>query len=293
MASRSPKCIVVLGMHRSGTSALARVLSLAGAELPKHVMSANQSNERGYWEPERLVALNDEILADAGISWHNWSAANPAVGPEKAAYYRKAIVRIITEEYDSAPLLLIKDPRICRLVQLWRAALAEGRMEAVFAVSLRNPLEVARSLEERDGLPLIHGCLLWLRYVLDMETGTRDARRVFVPYHELLRDPAQTAAGVASHLNGACWTPNEDVRSEIRSFIDPELRHHVAELEDLRQLVPLYSPLAETYEAVSTLVRQPTDATACRQLDRTRAAFDLATESFAQLLSQQQDPRGS
>jgi hypothetical protein len=67
-------CIVVLGMHRSGTSALTRVLSLLGAGLPKNVLGVSPSNETGHWEPERLVVFRDALLATLQSAWHDWTA---------------------------------------------------------------------------------------------------------------------------------------------------------------------------------------------------------------------------
>ena len=70
-ARKGRKALVVLGMHRSGTSALARVLSLRGAALPRQVLPPNAGNEKGYWEPERVVALNERILQSAGLAWND------------------------------------------------------------------------------------------------------------------------------------------------------------------------------------------------------------------------------
>jgi hypothetical protein len=86
---RTRQAILVLGMHRSGTSALTRALSLLGAALPKHVARATPSNEAGHWEPERLVHLHDEMLGEAGDRWDNWRAFDPsALGAARFAHYK-------------------------------------------------------------------------------------------------------------------------------------------------------------------------------------------------------------
>lgn len=56
-------CILVLGMHRSGTSAFTRLLNLAGAESPKNLMEAKTDNVRGFWESEAVCGVNDAFLA--------------------------------------------------------------------------------------------------------------------------------------------------------------------------------------------------------------------------------------
>ena len=69
------RALLVMGMHRSGTSALARVLSLRGAELPAHLMPPNHGNASGYWEPAPIVAINDEMLEYFGSAWDDPLAA--------------------------------------------------------------------------------------------------------------------------------------------------------------------------------------------------------------------------
>ena len=64
-------CLLVLGMHRSGTSAITRIFNLMGAEPPKQLLDAGPSNEAGHWEPERLVLLHDQMLEEAGSSWRD------------------------------------------------------------------------------------------------------------------------------------------------------------------------------------------------------------------------------
>ena len=68
-AGRARKAILVLGMHRSGTSALTRVLNLYGAALPRRMIPPNPNNEKGYWEPKVIVRIHDELLSAAGSRW--------------------------------------------------------------------------------------------------------------------------------------------------------------------------------------------------------------------------------
>src|SRR5580658_5857134 len=72
-----PQALLVLGMHRSGTSALTRVFSLLGADLPNNMLDANPTNEAGHWESLDLMVGHDELLASAGSRWDDWRAFNP------------------------------------------------------------------------------------------------------------------------------------------------------------------------------------------------------------------------
>src|SRR5271163_4686483 len=74
---RAAQALLVLGMHRSGTSALTRVFSLLGANLPKSVIGPDLNNQAGYWESVELNIIHDELLASAGSQWDDWRAFNP------------------------------------------------------------------------------------------------------------------------------------------------------------------------------------------------------------------------
>ena len=277
-------CLVVLGVHRSGTSALTRMLNLLGAALPAHVMEAGPSNEKGHWEPEPLVALHDELLAEAGTPWADITPLPVTLAADRLTHYQAEIVRLLNEEYGGAPLFVVKDPRMCRLMPLWRGALDRFGAIARFGITIRNPLEVARSLEKRDGLPVAHGCLLWLRDLLAAEYETRGARRVFLHYQMLLNDPIRTANRVGAELLDNWSGLNEFTEEEIQSFVDHMQRHHFHRLEDLRYPVVAHQWLREAYEACAALVFHPDDEKAQQRLDGVRTAFASASGSIVPLL---------
>jgi len=63
--------IFVIGMHRSGTSVVARAMNLLGVSLgkPEHIMrAAEDNNAEGFWENQLITDLNDEILARIGVN---------------------------------------------------------------------------------------------------------------------------------------------------------------------------------------------------------------------------------
>jgi hypothetical protein len=276
-------CILVLGMHRCGTSALTRALSLLGAALPKQVLGALQGNQEGHWEPRQLIDLHDRMLAEGGSRWDDWRRFDPTVlGLERLAHYKAEIVRILADEYGGAPLFVVKDPRICRLMPLWREILREAGVQPRFAISLRNPIEAARSLAARDRTPLEEACLLWLRHVLEAERETRGLARVFLHYHELLQAPEAIASAAMSRLGVTAPAASSENKERIRSSVDSRLRHHFVEDAELDKPAPAFYPwLRATHEAHSALVRSPSDEDAQRALDHVRIAFDAVTDTFA------------
>ena len=283
------QAIIVLGMHRSGTSALAGALGMLGIRLPTRLLPTTPDNPKGYFEPDQIVAIHERLLAAAGTKWSSIEKLPEEwVSSAEASAYVHELASAVRQDYDDASIFVIKDPRMCRLIPIWRKVLVEVGVRASFAIPLRNPIEVARSLEKRDGLPLAHGCLMWLRHVLDAEFETRGSRRVFIHYHDLLSDPAGVAEHVASQLTEKTPRLNAESKRDINSFIDAELRHHIAEPAELQHPYTFYPWLKEAYEAHSTIVDHPDDKTVPRRLDRLRAVVDSAVKSFSPLLSASQ-----
>ena len=274
-------------MHRSGTSAFARILNLLGAALPKHIMEPTSSNEKGHWEPEKLVNLHDELLSEVGTRWDDLNQL-PLLESGRLAHYKSEITRLLEEEYGDSPMFVVKDPRMCRLMPIWRDVLKQLRIEARFVLPFRNPLEVAQSLRKRNGLPVGHGCLLWLRDVLESEYETRHARRVFVHYQKLLNAPLETAKDVGMKIIDNFSDTNGEIDQALSSFVEFQDRHNIAKFDDLRYPLVAYQWLREVYACCARLVDDPLDGTIQRRLDAVRDAFRSVTVPLTVLLAAHQ-----
>jgi O-antigen biosynthesis protein len=284
-SATAPTCILVLGMHRSGTSALTRMLNLLGATLPKTLLSEARSNRKGYWEPGPLVQLHDELLAEGGSRWDDWRMFDGSTLPAgRLVHYQAEIARTLSEEYESAPCFVVKDPRLCRLMKVWHDVLDGIDVHTEFVLPLRNPLEVARSAADVYGLLPEHVYLLWLRHVLDAERETRGSPRLFLHYRDLLEDPLRVATHIAGQFGDGRLAVNEQNGSEIKAWIDPEQRHHAPERAQ-DDAVPDFPWLAETYAALVRLIRSPQDRTAQGRLDRIGTEFELASTAFLPALA--------
>ncbi len=267
--------LLVLGMHRSGTSGLARMLSLLGAALPEHILGARRGNRSGHWEPERLVDLHDEMLAEAGSRWDDWRRFEPtALGPERLSHYRSAIARLIAEEYGDAPLFVLKDPRLCRFVPLYEEILGGMGIAPRFVLPFRNPVSVLDSLAARDGMAGSYASLVWLRHVLDAEEATRGKARVFLAYEEYLDDWRAVAARIPAAL-GLDWPRGvDDAGQEIDAHLSRDLQHHAATPADLAADQRVGQAVRDAYGALLALTADDGDAAALETLSRVRAEFE-------------------
>ncbi|WIW52977.1 glycoside hydrolase family 99-like domain-containing protein [Mesorhizobium mediterraneum] len=285
-------CIMVLGMHRSGTSALTRAISLLGAGLPKNMLGANPTNETGHWEPLRLMELHDRMLAEAGSRWDDWRAFDLSdLSKARARLYRAEIARLIDEEYGNAPLLVLKEPRISRFVPLYADVLKSMKIDQRYVLASRNPLAVIASLGKRGGSTLGFGALLWLRHELEAECSTRGAPRVFVSYEGMVQNWRLALEKIGTALDLVWPRPIEEAAAEVDAHISTDHQHHVASDGMLLADERIGNWVKDAYSALKALEIHANDATAMAILDRIKAEFDAVAPVFGDAFFPELDAR--
>ena len=225
-ARARPIGIVVLGMHRSGTSLLTRVLNLLGCALPKNLLGAHESNPRGHWESLDAIEINDTLLSALGRRWDDVrELPDDWLDREETENARQRIRSLLEREFSSQPMWVLKEPRLCRLAPLWLEAIAALDMDARVIVPVRHPLEVSQSLATRNDLDAGRSHLLWWQHLVEAERGSRDVPRTFLHFHNLVTDWKSECERMAVEL-GVKWPVRLAAASErIERFIDPTLRH--------------------------------------------------------------------
>jgi hypothetical protein len=221
--------VVVLGMHRSGTSAMARTLSLAGADLPTNLMGPGVANPKGHWEPADVQVFNDKILEELDSSWDD--LFGPRRGPKwrlAADRFVPAAVDIIRSNWSDSTTIVFKEPRTAILLDVWLAALGSEGYRTSFVIMVRNPIEVAASLRARDKISKNSSLVLWSTYMLASEVGTREHPRVFVNYDDLLDDPEVVLDRIESTLDLNLPRRTWESASDIEEFLDRQERHQLA-----------------------------------------------------------------
>lgn len=235
MEKATVSTFVVLGMHRSGTSALSRSINILGPRTSDALLQANSFNTSGYWEPRSVVKFNNDVLAQFNRHWAdpkplavNWTASRAFAERAHEAH------DLLGQEFSGFESIVFKDPRFSCLLPLWRDAITARSANPVYLISCRNPLEVAGSLAFRDDLSLEHVLELWLSYMLDAERNTRGQHRIVVHYEDLLSDWRGALEAVCQHAS----LPNlaeldADKAQAIDAFLAPEDRHHVLSKTDI------------------------------------------------------------
>jgi hypothetical protein len=223
------KALLIAGVSRSGTSVLSHLLHALGATAPKALLGAGYGNPMGHWEPKALVALNDEILASMGMSWSDPRAIPRSWFSSRAAYdYLLRVARQLQSDYETEPLIVLKDPRVARLMPLYLASLDVLDIEPLVILPMRPPSEVIASLVNRDGMSAELAEALWLRGVVEAEYESRNCLRCWLSFDSLLQDWEVAAAKLAADL-GLIWPkPPEQIVNEVDRFVKPRFRHRLA-----------------------------------------------------------------
>jgi GT2 family glycosyltransferase len=220
MNPETSRVLCVLGMHRTGSSMIMRVLHAAGLHLGPEddLLGPHESNPLGHFENKRFIAVNDALLTHFGGSWHDppelpqgWE---DSPGLEVIREDARATIRSVAEQSPWG----WKDPRTTILVPFWKS-LVENLS---YVICLRSPLEVARSLEKRNGISLATGVALWSRYTRDAIRTTGDAPRLFVIYEDFLRNPREEVSRLLDFADLPASVSPEFVEANVAVA----LKHH-------------------------------------------------------------------
>lgn len=234
--------IAVVGMHRSGTSLVARLLNLAGVDLgPKdHLMAPAKDNEDGFWEDLRFVKLNERILNAVGGDWDVLPPAGAAGASQALEPMRAAAEKLIASARSNDDWGW-KDPRTSLLLPFWLSVLPELRV----VVCIRNPLEVALSLHHRNHLSYTYGISLWQAYYERILESAPEDRRLVTHHDAYFTAPAEPA-----RLLAFCGL-SEPRSATFRTAVDPDHRHYRLTLRHLweaglsKEVIDLYVQLCE------------------------------------------------
>jgi len=216
------KQIIVLGMHRSGTSLLTRLLTMMGVYFGSDEIhtGASRENPKGFWERRDIRELNDLLLSSVGADWDRVAGFSAEAVPAKdRTVFRERAKKIITALDAHAPWV-IKEPRLCVLFSFWRDLLVDPACVLIW----RNPLEVALSLKSRNSIPLQYGLALWEYYTRASIQASSETPRILLSYAELMAEPVETVKTLAGFFktNGV-----EDLTlpaaTEIEQFVDDSL----------------------------------------------------------------------
>lgn len=221
--------LFVLGVHRSGTSALSGLLGTIGLGVPKDLMPATDENPKGYWESLGVTGENDQLLSKLG---RNWRVEQPLpVGwpdHDVTLEWRRRLLLALHQSFAESSVAVIKDPRFCILLKGLSSWMQDVSVDFKFAILVRHPQEVVSSLltRSRDPISKEFSLRLWINSVLESERTTRSFPRIFIMADDLFESPVSVETELREFIG---IHPPDQPEQEAAGFIDAGLRHHKVE----------------------------------------------------------------
>jgi len=225
----------ILGVHRSGTSALAGVLNILGLELGSDLMPATEMNPKGYFENMLVYKMNEKILNENNSSWSSCHFNVDNIPKEKRKSYKEEIKKIIDDEFRYAEKFAIKDPRVCLLFPIWESACINLGIEIKIILPYRNPIEVAHSLKKRNTFSFGKSLILWSHHFLSAEYFSREYERMFLSFNKLLNDTEKTVDKLCDFIQ---LQPKK--RKPIADFLDKKIKHSNITIENFTNDTPVF-----------------------------------------------------
>ena len=189
-AKERPPIFLTLGMHRSGTSAIARGLAALDINLGDQLLGPSKGdNDKGFWEDKDILALEERLLVKAGTAHDSLAPFTADFTSQAFAEERVEASALLQEKIAAFGTFGFKNPRSGLLLDFWKCVIGDLGLQPRFVIAVRNPLEVAKSLQRRNHFPLERSLILWAKYCVSIVEKTQDEVRVFVNYEQIIRDP--------------------------------------------------------------------------------------------------------
>ncbi len=232
--NRVQTVIFVLGMHRSGTSAMAGALQTLGLELGGNLIAGNRYNPQGYFEHREAVNISNDLLAAMYTTWDNivplpknWEEA-PNMEP-----FAKRMRAFLLQHFEATDTLGIKDPRLGITLPLWQRVLDELGIIHKYIVLLRHPTEICQSMAFRDQMSKEKVLMMWMNIMLTIEQVTQNHPTVWVEFEDLLTSPLTEVRRISQLIDITFSLPEDQHQAQLDEFLNPSLKHYAALQTDI------------------------------------------------------------
>ena len=225
MKTECNRLVIVLGMHRSGTSAVSSGLSLLGIELGQNLHPPGDDNPKGFWEDRAVLAINEALLASIGSAYDQLGLVGWEMTDDPGiSVLQQRAVELLREKFRHGRCWGFKDPRTARLLSFWKAVAKLEACDVSYLIVVRNPISVAKSLQARNRFPPEKSYYLWQEHLVQAVTGTHGHPRVVVDYDLLLEQPTKQWSRVARTLS---LQPPDAAKLAVYTseFLDAGMRH--------------------------------------------------------------------
>ena len=243
------RIIVVLGMHRSGTSVITRGLSVLGVELGRNLLPAQADNIKGFWEDRTIVEINTALMNRCGQDWQTLGALDLS---GQSALMQQAL-DYVGDVFKELDVWGFKDPRTTRLLPFWNSVFDALDLDPSYCLVVRHPLSVADSLQLRNGFSTLRSSLLWYQYSMDALAGLGSGTFTLVDYDAYLDRPREGVDRIARGLKLKVDIDDEQYKEYCDGYITPALRHSRYDLASLDETAAIAGEVAALYASLLQL----------------------------------------
>ena len=288
---QNKKLILVLGMHRSGTSVITRGLTTMGVKLGDRLMPPVEgNNDKGFWEDLDVYALNVKMLEALGRNWH---FLLPVSEEEAEALcdqgFLTQAVELLEKKVAACTVFGLKDPRMAKLQPFWQRVFKLCDFGVYYILPVRNPASIASSLLKRDAMPFEKSYFLWVGHTLAALLGSSGKNRIFIDYDQLLSAPDEQLERMSVFLD--LGIDNKKATVYKNEFLESSLRHASYGLSDLMSIPECPSLAVEIYKAIMGRLEQGKESNFLRKeaeswkkrLDSDASLLKLADELSKQI----------
>ncbi len=266
--NQSKTAIIVLAMHRSGSSLLTRMINLMGIPLGVSLIAPNKDNPKGFFEHKDIIRYHEDLLNNFGMTWSyplnlpaNWTKSS------EAQFCKNLILEVLKKEFSNETIFAIKDPRMCKLLPMWQDLLPEFNTTAKYITIIRHPLEVAQSLYVREKLNYEISYLLWLKSVLEPLPYIKDSSCAYITFAEIIQNYQMAIAKIGSNLDLHHLSSFSHNNYAVKLEIDESLYHNkssnIAKLSGSsleNQVINIYDFIQNNINDYDTLIANLTNA---------------------------------
>ena len=269
--------IIVLGMHRSGTSAITRALQVLDIDLGDNLMLPQSDNIQGFWEDMEINSLNIELLKILDKDWHHLTPiTDHDVNKLRDEGYFVRAINMLRNKFSKSSDFGIKDPRLTKLLPFWKHVFTHFEGKIKFILAIRNPLSVVKSLEARNNFDHVKSYLLWLDHMLASLTHSSGYPCLIMNYDRLMLNPEDEIRRLADFL--ALSINNDKLNDYLTNFLDTNLQHHSYQPNDLQLDTSCPKLVHEVYSALEKIASNEQELEDIRTpelLERWLGEFDL------------------
>jgi len=272
----SKTAILIIGAHRSGTSAIAGYIGhLTRANFGSLMMQSQHDNERGFYENEKVVKLNDDLLQELYRSWEDpRPISESSFDSARLNYLRKRSGDILSTEYKGADIIAIKDPRLSLTLPFWSSIIRAQGYKIQIVISHRRHQDIVASLRSREQLSEEHALYLTTLYVLSAEKHTRAFDRIWVDFDKALLDPKYLSSRLATLLE------DSQLETHPTDWLDASLHHHEeSSLSSSSWSDDRFEPIWQCYDLLKKISQDDGPTIAEEHLDTAYASYQQILKS--------------